>query len=133
MVKTIAKCYRVETSDGSGMYSTYAIDGWTFSRNLNCLCWDLGHDHWNSDHCHPAPATDEKLKWREHSGKGWLFGFASMYQLNRWIFDIDVIQKMVEYDLAVSVYDCKEYSIGNTQMIFDKSKSKFIERFVLTP
>lgn len=128
-------CYRIETEDGVGMYNCAKTDIYgygEFAYVLNDKCYSVCSDHWTLESPHPAPSIDTKLNWAEHHGKRWLFGFSNMEQLRRWFFDAELIEKMQDYGLAVSIFECEEYSIGDTQMIFNPNKSNKIGRFVLT-
>lgn len=100
-----ALCYRIETENGTGMYAT------SFTSEYNL--YDL-------DGRHPGPGDDVALKWNGEtmSYSEWRFGFSSIGQMRRWIYMPEAYAGMAEYDLAISVYLCDEYKIGDTQMVF---------------
>ena len=129
-------CFRMETEEGIGMYGATIGDGnpndWFVPRFGSIL---NEADANSGGTMHPSPDEDGALGWhdiRYIERSKYYFGFASIEQLRRWLFRPDLIAKLPEYNLAVSIYETEDYHIGDTQMVFRKSTANRVGRFQLT-
>lgn len=120
-------CFRVETEEKVGMYNT------NYRQQLQA--YNEKYSAWIEETCanHPTPSSDSKLGWESIRGSHrYYFGFNTMEQLRRWLFEQKLIDELPNYDLAVSIYETDDYHIGDTQMVFKLMEATRIGRFILT-
>lgn len=111
----MAKVYRVENSNGGGMYTeTECTPSYEMIEEAR----------------HPTPDKDALLAplWQiELETANYLrfsFAFASLEQLKFWIYREDWRKKLDENGFGVSVYETDSALIGDTQAVFLKSQAK---------
>lgn len=117
----MTKVYRVEDKDGKGMYCG------------RVSLWGM-HDPVR----HPTPMDDSRLMrsfQRDTGGIGDArtefdkflfdefgrvrFGFSSLDQLRRWIYDDEWKDTLYVYGFKLNVYECDRVWVGDTQAVFD--------------
>ena len=112
--------FRLEDAEGTGIYRTL------YAQELYALDSAAGGT------AHPHPNQDSKLSdhWDMliimNQNKEYYFGFASMEQLRRWLFDKEVNQTLHDGGIKISIYQTDDYYIGDTQMMFRKSSATLI-------
>jgi len=106
--------YRVETSDGVGLYKTAIASSW---------------DMQEIDR-HPVPHEDAELCefWRRCDQGEYIFGYGSIEQLASWIYKKEWRENIAAAGLVLSVYETNDYHVGATQAVFRKSTAKLIGR-----
>lgn len=112
--------FRIEDKNGNGIYRTehahmlYELDDQCFGQ------------------AHPHPNRDDKLyhHWDNlvlfGDYRNYYFGFSTMEQLRRWMFDKAVNQKLHDAGIVISIYQTEDYYIGDTQMMFRRSTATLI-------
>lgn len=89
------------------------------------ICPDL-HEYGS----HPPPEDDYAIRtiWYDikisyadrRRDNPWLFGFASIEQLRRWIYQTEWLETLHEEGFVLSIYQCERSHIGDTQAVFHK-------------
>lgn len=124
MASKMAKVYRVVNENGSGMYA---------GDLYYAACYSKAHDNLHplaaTTHRQPNPYHDAALsgKWRDLDDcDEYFFGFATLYQLKRWICKQAWRQAMHDMGGKVEVFEVpQEYTIrGNCQIVFKMEESK---------
>lgn len=116
----MVKVLRVETDVKLGMYG---------QSDLDCI-WDM-----QSPSNHPLPNEDAALSsvWNDFRVKGihreWSFGFSDLKQLRNWIYRSEWRDELARTGFMISVYDAKDYHLGDTQCIFKLKESNLVDRF----
>lgn len=117
-------CFRVAHHDGTGMYAMFRND------LTNIVEGEVLTKH-------PPPWADDKLcsAWDAlyndeiaNEYRQYYFGFSSMEQLRRWLFNSELNQKMHEAGLRIHIYQTDDYHMGDTQMVFRKETAILIGR-----
>jgi hypothetical protein len=120
--------YRVEHEDNpyKGMY-----------------CSDTSDEFFELKGSHPAPEDDSKFvrSFESLTGKSWhtygeirhyRFGFSSVDQFKRWVFN-DVWRKALDDEgYVIVVYDARDYAVGDTQAVFRPATATQLKVMKLT-
>lgn len=84
----------------------------------------------HSDINHPAPADDSRLlySWWKWEGKAY-FGFETVAQLRRWIYNDDWIRSFHDEGQALYVIEVpdEDLRVGHTQAIYLPDNAKVVE------
>lgn len=126
----MAKVFRVETSGGRGMYSVWYELDLGNSDAHPCVYEDSLYME-NAEKFNPA-LVDRRcgvLKWSTYP-VGHRFGFESLDQLRRWIFNDDWIKKLSDVGCVLCVYEVPDIAliVGRTQVTFSFEMATLIER-----
>ena len=119
------KVYRIETTDGTGVYNIGGI----FGNPLHMA---------SSGTQHPAP-------WRDDCDMchvpGWVCGFATLDQARDWFAcDAEIVSALMAVEdmasdsgLALSVYEVESahVKVGRRQCMFDRFSARLVETFPL--
>lgn len=120
--------YRVENSLGAGMYRGKV--------EVNAL------KEYDDDMRHPMPWYDSKLM-RSLDSAGhvsgydaviwspWRFGFSSLEQMRRWLYNDRMRYELQDAGFFVAVYESDEEHHGDTQAVF-KRNSPLVRRIDIT-
>lgn len=117
----MVKVLRVENDERVGMYASRV--------GVECI-YEM-----QSPSNHPSPDEDAALKdiWAEFQKDGthreWHFGFSDLRQLRSWIYRTEWRDELASFGMMISIYEVKNYHLGDTQCIFKWEDTKFIERF----
>lgn len=106
--------YRIQDKDGYGPFSNgfYATTS-KFKKH-------------NDDQIHPTP-FEEGLLDKDNIDKDYHCGFSSKNRLNKWFTGIQKELTAGGFVIAVYQVDQQHVKRGETQLVFRKSKSKFIK------
>lgn len=113
------KIYRLEDSCKTGVYQG-ALRPW------RATPVKLNQQYSGDQIRHPTPENDSKFV-ESYRAKGiqkydwagrYVFGFESPAQVFRWFFDYDDLIALEYADYHVSVYECDDVIVGNTQVAF---------------
>lgn len=120
--------YRVENSLGAGMY-----------RGCNVPSLDDAYNECR----HPMPSKDSKLmrslddanlvgRYDEVDWSPWRFGFSSLEQMRRWLYNDVMRSDLKKAGFFVAVYESDEEHHGDTQAIFKRRGHDFVRTIDLT-
>lgn len=112
---------RVEDRCGGGMYRPNSNDG---AYEQSAWVRAIGHIQ---EREHPAPHEDSgltqyALRWLGLNQAAARFGFSSLEQLRRWLYNDDWIRRLSAEGCALVTYDVDagaECFVGHTQVIFN--------------
>ncbi len=117
----MARIWRLENSDGVGVYSV------TYPHTDAFPC---GREH-------PGPRDDYKLHnaWEKLSDSGdaryWRFGFSSLKQFKEWFHSNEMLENLRDrYDIRLSCYEVARANlkVGDRQCIYVDGTETFVER-----
>lgn len=86
---------------------------------------------------HPNPYGDAGLHdWWMNTPmrirQEYYFGFASMEQLNAWLYSQMVREMLHDAGLRIEVYESNDYQLGYAQAVFRKSTAVHVDTLLLT-
>lgn len=113
--------YRVEKENGQGLYRD---NDYPFSYEMV------------DSMRHPLPSDDALLSifWNALSYESMAkfhFGYSSIEQLKSWVYRTSWREEIDKAGFRVNVYETENYKTGDTQAVFVKSKSKFVNSLSL--
>ena len=118
--------YRVERINGEGCYNGSWPCYYTIKEEERTL-------HFYSEQTHPIWQNDYLLyeqlrRVSDFNIRNYLFGFGSMRQFYKWFHRYYILHKLDSYGFFLSVYECEDVYVGDSQAIALKTKMVFLDR-----
>lgn len=131
MASKMVKVYRVVGESGRGMYA-----GNLYYQSCYCKARDNLHPLAATTHRQPGPYHDAALrdKWQAlDDTEDYFFGFATLYQLKRWICKQAWRQAMHDNGGTIEVFEVpQEYTIrGDCQIVFKMVEARKVSNLRL--
>ena len=117
-MRGLMRVLRLEMEDGSGIY-----------RNAQRSVWNRATKDFEDESLHVLPHRDPKLRFDDICDRDYIFGFESIEQYHRWVFNPYWRRELGRLGAVLSFYEVDERHVrkGLERLIFVKEKAKRVE------